>query len=304
MRLAWALIAISTLLSGASAAAAAARQPAVLAEPCQTGLTLTVHPGVYGRTGKSGPPVARDIPRGEFTVSMPLYPDSKRLSTFVGSPVPGFPTDPYLQTAVAEYQARAGEATVMQWYGPAFASCGWRAVGFGFTDASVLRRVIDYAANPNLQVEMSFGKAPGGGTFIAYDVQDTTYPRRPARSFLRGPFARVRVAAGYTPHVAGRRPHTIHVVVADRRTISALVTAVNKAADYHTAPIECIGAGLRTIGPAWLSFVRPNGTAVHAYEQGPGKCFGLAVNGVRWLVDRGQAWQLIEKIVRMSGGRG
>lgn len=50
---------------------------------------------------------------------------------------------------------------------------------------------------------------------------------------------------------------------------------------------------MRTIGPAWLSFVRPNGSIVHVYEIGPGACGGPTVNGVRRITDEGTVWNLI-----------
>ncbi|HZS94625.1 MAG TPA: hypothetical protein VFA78_07500 [Chloroflexota bacterium] len=79
--------------------------------------------------------------------------------------------------------------------------------------------------------------------------------------------------------------------------------AINAARGYHTAPFTCVGGFSRT-GPAWLSFVRSDGAVVHAYEVEPGECGGLAVNGVRWLIDRGSAWNPIARIVRVSAGRG
>ena len=62
----------------------------------------------------------------------------------------------------------------------------------------------------------------------------------------------------------------------------------------------CSGGRLNPPGPAWLSFVRPNRSVVHAFETGPGDCGGLAVNGVRWLTDSGAVWN---QVLALTGGR-
>ncbi len=66
----------------------------------------------------------------------------------------------------------------------------------------------------------------------------------------------------------------------------------------------CSG-GLSLAGPAWIPFLHPNGTSDHAFEVGPGVCGGgLAVNGVRWLVDGGRLWNLITRLVtELPGGK-
>jgi len=51
------------------------------------------------------------------------------------------------------------------------------------------------------------------------------------------------------------------------------------------------------VGPAWLTFIRPNHSAVRAYESGPGECGGLAVNGVGWVKDTGPVWNAIRALV-------
>jgi len=65
----------------------------------------------------------------------------------------------------------------------------------------------------------------------------------------------------------------------------------------------CSG-GLSLASPAWLSFVRPNGSVAHAYESGSGVCGGgLAVNGVGWMIDDGRVWNLIGRVVSQQDAR-
>jgi hypothetical protein len=281
------------------------RQPfaAHAAGSCPAGITLTVHPGVPGRAGMPLG-VAPDIPRGPFRVTVPLYPGATSLTHTLGDLVPDYPLDPYLQMAVAEYRTSADRETVMHWYRSAFTGCGWRVTGWR-TNSNVLETGTDFTArgNPNLTVEMSFGDTSSGGTYIAYAVEDVTYPARPARSYLRGPLTRVAIALQHSSPQPGQRPWVSHTAVVDRASITQFVGAINALDGYHTRPFVCTGGFTRT-GPAWLTFLRPNGAVVHAFEEGPGECLGLAVNGVRWLIDRGRVWNLMLQDTRAAHGRG
>lgn len=279
--------------------------PVEAAGSCTAALTLTVQPGGAGAPGAEHLAVASDIPHGPFRVGLPLYPGATQLGHIIGRPVFDYPLNQYLQMAVAEYQTPTSEVTVMHWYRSAFTSCGWKASGSMTTNASVLDIGSDFTAsnNPNLTVEMSYGLAPSGATYIAYAVEDVTYPPRPARSYLHGPFRRVRIALQHNSPEGAQKRYVSRITIADRTAISRLVTAVNAIRDYHTAPFTCFGGLMRT-GPAWLTFVRPDSSAVHAFDEGPGACLGLAVNGARWLIDPGLVWKMITIDVHAAAGRG
>jgi hypothetical protein len=270
------------------------------AASCTAGLTLTLHPGLPASVRHGGLRVARDIPRRSFTVSVPLYLGVQALSRLVASPVPEYPATPYLQTAVAEYRTGAGTSTVTAWYRAAFAGCGWRVQGTSTTNARVLTSGITFVSNGNhdRSVEMTFGDAPSGGTYIGYAAEEITYPHRPVRSYLRGPFSAVHVALQKNPSPTGQpAPSIVHTVVVDRPAITHLIRAINAIKDYYTAPVTCAG-GFSPVGPAWLSLIRPDGSVVHAYETGTGACGGLAVNHVRWLIDRGAVWRQIVALAK------
>jgi hypothetical protein len=122
-----------------------------------------------------------------------------------------------------------------------------------------------------------------------------------ASSYLRGPFAHLRIVLrDNAPPNSQAVPRMVRVDVHDRATIARLVRAINSLQDFHGEPVTCFG-GLMSEGPAWLSFVRPNGTVVHAFELGPGVCLGLAVNGKRRLIDPNRVWPLIQAL---TAGRG
>jgi hypothetical protein len=271
---------------------------------CRAGLTLTLSPGVQGVTPPPPSPIAPDIPRGPFTVSIPLYPGATGLSKTVGRPVPEFPTSPYLQMAVAEYQSTASLSTVMAWYRPAFASCGWKKDGSFVTNSDVLAEGMFYTKGSpqTLEVDLSFGVTQFGGTYIAYAVEEITYPMRPTRSYLHGPFSRVTISVARSTLHQHNATYVQHVTVTAHAVISELVSAMNGLSDYHTQTISCFGRA-SALGPVWLTFIHPSGTAVHAFEAGVGDCGGVAVNGVRWLTDPGRVWDLIVQIVRQPPAR-
>ena len=217
----------------------------------------------------------------------------------MASPLFGYPADPYLQTGVAEYQASGSVHMVIAWYRRAFGDCGWRIQGSMRTNESLLTQGLSFqpGGNPYLTVQVSFGSTPEGGTYIGYATEAITYPPRPEASYLRGPFSQVRIALNRGIIRPGHPvERIIHTVVLDRPTIARLVHAINAIRGYRTVMPMCLG-GLSLTGPAWLTFVRPSGSVVHAYESGPGECEGLAVNGVRWLLDPGRVWNLITSVV-------
>lgn len=273
---------------------------AITAAACSAGLTVSLHPGLP--PGMRGFAIARDIPRVPVLVSVPLYPGVAALTRFVASPFSSYPASPYLQTAAAEYRTSASVATVRAWYPSAFNACGWRPNGSSSTNASILTSGLSFVAarNRNLTADVSFGVAPNGGAYIGYAIEDITYPPRPLQSYLHGPFVALRIALqrGALRQQGSPTRHVVHLTVTNRRLIAQFVRAINGLTGYFTVPGVCSG-GLSLVGPAWLTFVRPHGPAAHAFESGPGVCGGLAVNGVRWLIDDGRVWGLI---TRVAGG--
>jgi hypothetical protein len=264
--------------------------------------TLSLHPGLNPGARNMPPGIAPDIPRGRFVVALPLFPGAIPLKSYVASPFAQHPANAYLQTGSAEYQSADDEATVTAWFRRALPHCGWRADGNWNTNASTFTAGLFWASatNSDLTLDLSFGSSPSGGTYFGYGVEEVTYPPRPASSYLHGSFSQVRIAlqrgsiqqGGYVPHVG-------HDTVIDGGAIKHLVKLINAVSGYHTVSPLCSG-GLSLVGPAWLSFIRPDGTVVHAFESGPGECGGLAVNGVRWLTDEGAVWKQILTL----GGRG
>lgn len=262
-------------------------------------VTLTLHPGLNPPLPNEHPRIAADIPRGLFTVSLPLYPGAKPLTPFVASPFPEYPADPYLQTASAEYQSPSNVSTTKTMVKHQLISCGWRSAGYWSGNSSIFTSGFTFTLlhNYNLSVELSFGSGPGGPTYLAYGVEEITYLRRPPESYLHGPFASVRITLRQTTAQDGHAGHAIHGTIVNRARIGGLVQAINNIRGYHRVSGICAG-GPSQFGPAYLAFVHPNGLVEHAFEIGPGGCGGLAVNGVRWLIDRGAVWNRILHVAR------
>lgn len=298
------LIAASFLVSQAPPMTPALAAPSLAATAC-TGITLQVHPGLNPSPKNAALRPAWDAPRGTFTVSLPLYLGATPLSSWVASPYPEYPASPYLQTAGTEYQTADSTATVSRWFSSHFVGCGWHSNGHWGGNATAFTTGLTFVskANPDLSVELSFGDAPSGGSYIGYGVEWIIYPPRPAASYLHGPFTQLRIALGRSVLQNGSFvQHVIHVTVRDRTAIGRLVSAINSVGGYHTVSGVCVGGGPSRIGPAWLSFMRRNGSTAHAYDAGLGICLGnLAVNGKRWLIDTGAVWT---QILALSGGRG
>jgi hypothetical protein len=290
------LVAVMSIVLPSVSVSAAAPMPVSAAGACSTALTLSLRPGLPASAKHEPLSIAWDIPRASVTVSVPVYPGSRPLAPFVASPIPEYPADPYLQTAAAEYQTSTSVDTVKAWYRTAFVGCGWRSDGWMTTNASALTSGITFvsAGNHNLAMEMTFGDTPSGGAYIAYGAEEITYPVRPAASHLHGPFSKVRIALRRAVMRKGQLVwNVVHSTVRARPAIAQFVRSINAITEYHTVLGICNG-GLSLFGPAWLSFVRSNGSVVRGYENGPGICGGLAVNGIRWLVDTGPIWNLIK----------
>jgi hypothetical protein len=228
----------------------------------------------------------------------------KPLTRFVATPYGAILSDAYLQTAGAEYRSGDDVGTVSAWYRAAMAACGWRPASWsGYAAPFTSARSYTLARNPNLSVLLSFGAIPSGGSYVAYGVEWVILPARPASSYLQGPFAQIRIAlnrGAFEGPRGGRLVwRTSRVTITDRAAISRLVGAINGITKRRTVLLTCPGPQ-RLTGPAWISFIRPGGSVVHAFENGPaGGCGGgLALGGVRWLADNGNVWN---QIVRLSG---
>lgn len=299
---------LGALLAVAAALCAVIPAP-ILAAGCASGLTLTLHPGRPAPNPGPPLPVAPDLPTTPVTVSLPLYPDARPLKTLL--PVAqGLEMTPYLQTGLAEYQSSAGEGTLKKWYVAALTACGWRRnQGSMSTNVSVFTSGLDFVSvrNPLLTLQMAFGTAPTGGTYIAYGVSDITYPRRPANSYVHGPYAQLRLAfTVFTVTGNSRHARVVHTVITNQMAIARLVHAINGLTEYQTVPGLCVGGGGGTSGvstPIWLSFVRPDGSIEHAFYGGEGACGGLAVNGYRWLIDQGQVWGVLQTLAPLGHGK-
>lgn len=279
------LIVVASLVLGRSNAWA---RPAAA---CTTGITLTLHPGLPPLANRVPHMIARDIPRGPFKVSLPIFPGPKPLRNFVADPLTGYPDDPYLQTAAAEYQGTGDPVAVMRWARKAYSACGWR--WDGTTNAGTGMQGLDFVAakNPRLEAEVS-----SAGFYIAYAALELTYPPRPASSYLRGRFREVRIALQVNDY--GRssvRHHVVYKTVTNKEAIVSLVQAINALDVPWTNRFARTGGGGN--GPAWLSFVRPDGRQVHAYELGGAE---LSVNGSRPLADDGRVWREITALVGLA----
>jgi hypothetical protein len=272
------------------------------------GLTLTVRPGLNPPPSGESDQAASDSPRGTFSVSLPEYPGLKPLKRFVATPYARTLADAYLQTAGAEYRSGDDVGTVSTWYRAVMPACGWRPGTYWSGYAPPLTSGHSYtsARDPSLSVLLSFGATSSGGSYVAYGVEWIILPARPASSYLHGQFTQIRIAlsrgAFEGPHGGRLVWHISRATITDRAAISRLVTAINGITKRRTVLLTCPGPQ-RLTGPAWISFVRPDGSVVHAFENGPaGGCGGgLALNGVRWLADPGNVWN---QIVRLSRGRG
>lgn len=270
-----------------------------------SGVTLTLHPGYHPPLPNGHPSsVPGDAPRAQVTVSLPTYPGVVPLEKNVGSPFPQGSVDPYLQTASIEYRLSPVPTGVEEWITGAFHACGWSSRGSWSGNTSPFSDGLGFVSKGNgrLTADVSFGSAPSGGLYIAYAVEEPLYPPRPSRSYLHGPFTRVTITVLRQKPVPGTLvSYKVHTTVLNRGSIHDLVAAVNGVNAYiGNHGVVCPGP-LRLVGPAWLTFTRPNGTASHAFEWFPGICGGLAVNGVRWLIDDGRVWK---RILALSGGKG
>jgi hypothetical protein len=240
---------------------------------------------------------APDSPRSPFTVSLPLYPGLTLLPQPIGSPFPEVVQTHYLQTASAQFHTTASSHTVQAWYRQMMPACGWRPNGSWYGNAGTFPHGITYARGPvqSLSAYIGFADQADGSTDVAIAVEAVRYPAPPAAARIHGPFVRLNIALGrYDP------ARTIHAIVADHQVIARFVKSIDSIKAAFSVPTVCFG-GLATTGPAWMTFVRADGSTVHAYETGPGACGGLAVNGFRWLLDPGKVWSLI---LRVTAGRG
>jgi hypothetical protein len=258
-------------------------------------VTLYLHPGFNPPAGNNPVRVATDAPHGSFPVSLPVYPSAVRLSRLLDTPYGASQGDAlYMQTAAAEYQSADAAAAVLKWYESVMPSCGWRQGAFwGTSSTSIFTSGHSFIAkaNPNLVVLVSVGPNRSSGSYLALGAEEDILPLRPAASYLHGPFVQLRLAlkrSSLQTQIATVK----HTTVTGHRAIARLVSAINSIQGRRSIRTFCPGPP-RSTGPAWLSFVRANGSVAHAYESGSGWCGGLAVNGVGWMVDPGSVWTQI-----------
>jgi hypothetical protein len=276
--------------SGSGGQAAAGLQ----VSPACGGVRLTVHPGLPAYMGTVPLGRATDVPRGPFTVQLPLYPGARPLTSRIGQPIPEFEENPYLQTVVAEYRSSSDLDTVQSWYAHAMSRCGWKSDGTGWTNGNVLSQSIAFFSGQHrlLRAYVSFGATASDPTVIAYAVEWITYPLRPKSSYLHGPFAQVRIAyvMDRTGNIYDAKPNQVAHQVAtirDRANIRRLVTAMNSLTDPY---VERFGGAPMKVAPppltTHLTFVRADGGTAHAWIAVPGG--PVVVNGSRPLADGGE----------------
>jgi hypothetical protein len=262
---------------------------------------LTVHPGLHPALANFPFSAPANAPRSRHTVALPEYPGATPLQTFVASPFPEVVSDQYLQTASAVYTSTSSVHTVQVWLGTALIGCGWKRNGSWSGNAEPFTQGLSFVSrhNPNLGLELSFGFTSSGGAYIAYGVEEVVLPKRPSKSYLHGPFTQLHISLRQT--TLGAAQPTSRVVtfsVSSQPVIRRLVATINAIRGYRTVLPVCYGGGPGGPSPAWLSFVKPNGTVIHAYEIGPGACGGLAVNHVRWMTDGGAVWKQIQALAK------
>lgn len=304
----WALVIFGTGATVIVPFASTARMPSALAARLPAvncaALALQLAPGIHPPSPNFPFRPPADAPRTPFTVVVPLAPGLTPLQHPAGSPFAEIQGTPYVQTASAEFHATSSSDTVAAWYTQNMPSCGWRPNGSRDGNAGAFPHGISFARGTNqaVIVEVGFADQPDGSTDVAIAVQAVRYPSPLAVARIHGPFVRVRIALsriGSNGGVGSTR--TVRTIVTNRREIALLVKAIDDIKAAFTVPPVCPG-GLRTSGPAWLTFVRADGTQIHAFEAGAGVCGGgLAVNGFRWLLDPGPVWALILRLTTKRG---
>lgn len=297
------LLAASALVGWVPSSLPAQAAPAVPAAACSD-ITLQVAPGLNPPANSSLLTPAPDMPHGAFTVSLPLYPGAVAITPWPASHYFSFSADPYLQTAGAEHRSSDSTEAARAWYTSRLRACGWHSAGRWSSNATAFTNGLFFGSNtvPYLTLQMSFGSAPSGGAYIGYGVEWILYPPRPAGSYLHGPFRQLRIAPGRNRVQNGKVvQRAIHVTVSHRAAIHHLVSVINSLGGYHTVLPTCFGPQPGRNSPARLAFVRPDGSVAHVYEVGPSACFGLAVNGIHWLIDTGAVWK---QIMALAGSKG
>jgi len=255
---------------------------------------LRLQPGLPGVVPQRWVTPAADIPVGPFYASLPVYPGAHRLTRVRDNPVWTYVPTPYLHSGVAEYRVSENPDDVSVWYSDHLAACGWKPEGPWNSNAGVYTDGIVFVSrsNPHLQVQVGFGGAINGDTLIGYAVLDETLPPRPVASYLHGPFTQVNIAYGHSPFaLPSQMAHIIHLSITDPATIHRLVRRINSLTD--------ILAGLRSRpsggdGPAWLTFVRPDGRHIGVFDT----VLGLQVQHTRTLFDGNRVWPLISRLVK------
>jgi len=268
--------------------------PASATGACSTGLTLQLQPGLPGIVLQRLVTPATDIPAGPFYATLPVYPGARRLARLRDNPIWSYPVTPYLHSGLAEYRVSENPDDVSVWYSDMLAACGWKSEGPWTSSSGVFTDGIVFVAraNPHLQVQVGFGAAMNGDTLIGYGVLDETLPLRPIASYLHGPFTRVNIAYGRSPFaLPSQMAHIIHLSIIAPATIRRLVRRINSLTD--------ILAGFRSgpsgvDGPAWLTFVRPDGRHIGVFDT----VLGLQVQHTRTLFDGNRVWPLISRLVK------
>lgn len=277
----------------------AAGSPAVAAArtsndaACSASLTLTLQPGLH--YGKIKVTPAPDIPPGPVIVQAPLYPGATPSSAHIKDPYISYSANPYLETAMTEYQAAAGWNTVAAWYKTAFAACGYQLKSWG--QAWVRHRHLSNGfwfysgSDPHQSVLISLSRAGKSGTLILYLAQDIHLPAREPASYLPSDVVRVKVR--YAGIDGEGDLQVLHRTLGDPAKVAELVDAVNSLTDIAAGVRSC--AAERGQG-AQMRFMTASGKTVRVTDDPA--CWIVKVDHMRPLNDvPGGVWDTLTRVL-------
>lgn len=237
-------------------------------------------------------PVA-DLPPGEITWDLPLYPGAESVS--LPEPLPKHIwVSPYLKAASAQYSLPTSAVEAEKWYREHLAASDFQlqASGSSGQQGVTTSRNITYSPHggDSRRIELTFQATGSDHTVVQYWASTIDTPPRAAGSYL--PSNIVKVEVTYRPW--RWNPPTLNRVLTDPKGIAQLVAAVNALSRDTRGTHHCpndLGQG------GGLVFVLGNGGFHHVSLQP--SCGSTFVDEYPSLVGN-QAWDALVAIMEAS----
>lgn len=198
---------------------------------------LILRPGLHGPAYTSEQPAldqpAKDIPKREVVVDLPLFPGAVDVSK---TKLPGrsfsYSMSPYLKTASAVYLIPAHSGAAWVWCHKHLLASGYSPNGAGYSGQTNnfdnIQITVDYCKGDRLNddhtsVKVSIEPSEQGKSLLWYTAEVVERPERDPRTLIKSNVARIDI----THNILGPSPQTKTCAISSKTEIDKIVSSFN-----------------------------------------------------------------------------